>query len=80
MKWSLRGGEVGSEYKGSDRHVMIASISKPQGYKWSHKAGLLNRETNEPITKDPKQDSRINTRQRCNSKRFEQCGNNTRKN
>ena len=53
MKWSLRGGEVGSEYKGSDRHVMIASIAKPQGYKWSHKAGLLNRETNEPITKDP---------------------------
>ena len=37
MKWSLRGGEVGSEYKGSDRHVMIASIAKPQGYKWSPK-------------------------------------------
>ena len=32
---------------------MIASIAKPQGYKWSHKAGLLNRETNEPLTKDP---------------------------
>ena len=53
MKWSLRGGEVGSEYKGADRHVMIASVAKPQGYKWSFKAGLLNRETNEPITKDP---------------------------
>ena len=53
MKWSLQGGEVGSDYKGSDRHVMIASIAKPQGYKWSHKAGLLNRETNEPLTKDP---------------------------
>ena len=53
MRWSLKGGLPGSEYKGADRHVMIASIAKPQGYKWSHKSGLLNRETNEPITKDP---------------------------
>ena len=53
MKWSLQGGEPGSEYKGADRHVMMASIAKPLGYKWSHKAGLLNRDTNEPVTKDP---------------------------
>jgi len=33
--------------------VMMASIAKPLGYKWSHKAGLLNRDTNEPVTKDP---------------------------
>jgi hypothetical protein len=32
---------------------MMASIAKPLGYKWSHKAGLLDRETNEVITKDP---------------------------
>jgi hypothetical protein len=32
---------------------MMASIAKPLGFKWSHKAGLLNRDTNEPITKDP---------------------------
>jgi hypothetical protein len=53
MRWSLQGGEPGSEYKGADRHVMMASIAKPLGYKWSHKAGLLDRETNEVITKDP---------------------------
>ena len=27
MKWSLQGGEPGSEYKGADRHVMMASIA-----------------------------------------------------
>ena len=53
MKWSLQGGEPGSEYKGADRHVMMASIAKPLAYKWSHKAGLLNRDTNEPVSKDP---------------------------
>lgn len=53
MKWSLKGGQPGSEYKGADRHIMIASIAKPLGFKWSHKAGLLNRDTNELITKDP---------------------------
>jgi len=53
MRWSLQGGEPGSPYKGADRHVMMASIAKPLGYKWSHKAGLLARDTNEPITKDP---------------------------
>ena len=36
MKFSLS-GTVGSNYKGADRHVMMASIAKPQGYKWSFK-------------------------------------------
>ena len=44
MKWSLRGGEVGSEYKGPDRHVMIAHNAQVTN---GFKAGLLNRETNE---------------------------------
>tara|TARA_B100001109_G_scaffold230743_1_gene207479 strand:- start:1010 stop:1765 length:756 start_codon:yes stop_codon:yes gene_type:complete len=52
MKFSLS-GTVGSAFKGSDRHVMLASIAKPQGYKWSFKSGLIDRETNEVITKEP---------------------------
>lgn len=55
MRWSLKGGIPGSEYKGADRHVMIASIAKPLGYKWSHKSGLLNRDTNEVVSKNPDQ-------------------------
>ena len=53
MRWSMQGGTPGSEYKGVDRHILMASIAKALGYKWSFKAGLLNRETNELITKDP---------------------------
>ena len=52
MKFSLS-GTVGSNYKGADRHVMMSSIAKPQGYKWSFKSGLMDRETNEIITKEP---------------------------
>ena len=53
MKWSLRGGKEGSELKGSHRHIILASIAKARGMKWSFQNGLVNRETNEVITRDP---------------------------
>jgi hypothetical protein len=53
MKWSMRGGKEGSELKGSHRHIILASIAKTRGMKWSFQNGLVNRETNEIITKDP---------------------------
>ncbi len=53
MKWSMTGGREGSELKGSHRHIILASIAKIRGMKWSYQNGLVNRETNEVITKDP---------------------------
>jgi hypothetical protein len=53
MKWSMTGGREGSELKGSHRHMILSSISKARGLKWSFQNGLMNRETNEVITKDP---------------------------
>lgn len=53
QKFSLQGGVTGSEYKGMDRHILLASISKALGYRWSHNYGLLNRESNQPVSKDP---------------------------
>ncbi len=53
MKWSMTGGREGSELKGSHRHVILASIAKARGMKWSFQNGLVNRETNEVITRDP---------------------------
>jgi hypothetical protein len=53
MKWSMQGGKEGSELKGSHRHMILSSISKARGLKWSFQNGLMNRETNEVITKDP---------------------------
>lgn len=53
QKFSLQGGMTGSEYKGMDRHILLASIAKALGYRWSHNYGLLNRESNQPVSKDP---------------------------
>ena len=53
MKWSMTGGREGSELKGAHRHVILASIAKTKSMKWSFQNGLMNRDTNEVITKDP---------------------------
>ena len=53
MKWSMQGGKEGSPYKGAHRHILLASIAKTKGMKWSFQNGLVNRETNEVISKDP---------------------------
>lgn len=53
MKFSMTGGGEGSPYKGSHRHILLASIAKAKGMKWSFQNGLINRENNELITKDP---------------------------
>jgi hypothetical protein len=44
-----------SAYKGVHRALLLASIAKAQGMKWSYKNGLVDRETNEIITKNPQE-------------------------
>ena len=51
QKFALNTGE--SDYKGVHRAILLASIAKAQGMKWSYKNGLMDRETNEIITKTP---------------------------
>lgn len=51
QKFSLNTGE--SDFKGVHRAILLASIAKAQGMKWSYKNGLMDRETNEIITKNP---------------------------
>jgi len=53
MKWSMTGGREGSQLKGAHRHVILSSIANARGMKWSFQNGLVNRETNEVISKDP---------------------------
>jgi hypothetical protein len=53
MLFSMAGGAQDSKFKGMHRHLLLASIAKAQGMKWSYKNGLVNRETGETITKDP---------------------------
>ena len=51
QKFALNPGE--SNFKGVHRAILLASIAKAQDMKWSYKNGLVDRETNEIISKDP---------------------------
>ena len=53
QKFSLQGSSDGSPYKGMHRQLLLASIAKALGYKWSYKYGLVNRDTNEIVSQDP---------------------------
>lgn len=53
QQFSLTGGFADSKFKGLHRHILLASIAKAQGLKWSNKYGLISRTSNEVITKDP---------------------------
>jgi hypothetical protein len=43
---SMLGGKEGSEFKGEHRHILLASIARARGYKYSYKNGLMDPETN----------------------------------
>ena len=53
LKWSMRGEPGGSQYKGKHRHILLASIAKAQGMKWSYLRGLLDRATDDVISDQP---------------------------
>lgn len=56
QKFALNTGE--SDFKGVHRALLLASIAKAQGMKWSYKNGLMDRETNEIISKNPEEIAR----------------------
>lgn len=49
----MAGGVAGSKFKGVHRNILMASLAKARGLKFSPKAGLVDRATNETITQDP---------------------------
>lgn len=53
LQWSMRGEPGGSQYKGKHRHILLASIAKAQGMKWSYLRGLLDRATDNVISDKP---------------------------
>lgn len=53
MKWSLQGATGESPFKGVHRQILIASIAKSNGYKWSANKGLIDRDTNDLISTNP---------------------------
>ena len=53
MKFAFKGTGDGTVYKGAHRAIMIASMAKARGFKWSPGKGLIDRETNELVTGAP---------------------------
>ena len=53
QKWALSGAPEGSAYKASHKNILLASIAKALGYKWSLKNGLVDRKTDKTVSKDP---------------------------
>ena len=53
MKFAYKGTGDGTVYKGAHRAIMIASLAKARGMKWSPGKGLYNRETNELVASAP---------------------------
>lgn len=56
QQFSMQGGSEGSQYRGVHRQILLSSIAKALGMKWSYKSGLMDRESNQPIEggQDPK--------------------------
>ncbi len=46
---SMLGGTADSPYRGEHRHILLSSIARARGLKYSPKFGLVDPETNEPI-------------------------------
>jgi len=46
---SMLGGSEGSPYRGEHRHILLSSIARARGMKYSPKNGLVDPETNEPV-------------------------------
>lgn len=53
QQFSVRGGLEGSPYKGEHRHILLSSIARARGFKYSYKNGLVDPATDQIITKDP---------------------------
>jgi len=55
MKWSMAGSNEGTAYSGADRQILMSSIATAQGMKWSSQNGLIDRESNQVISKNPQE-------------------------
>jgi hypothetical protein len=55
MKFSMYSAGDTSHYSGADRNMLMSSIAKAQGIKYSWQKGLIRREDEQLISKDPDQ-------------------------
>ena len=54
QKFAMQGA-ADSEFKGSHRHILMSSIAKSLGLKWSAKEGITSRTSGNVVSKDPQE-------------------------
>lgn len=59
LKFSMYSAGDVSQYSGADRNLLMSSIAKAQGLKYSWQKGLISREDETPISKDPDEIARL---------------------
>lgn len=59
LKFSMYSAGDSSQYSGADRNLLMSSIAKAQGLKYSWQKGLISREDETPISKDPDEIARL---------------------
>lgn len=55
MKWSMAGSNDATAYSGADRQIVMSSIASAQAYKWSPQKGLIDRMSDQVITRNPQE-------------------------
>ena len=53
MKFSMHSAGDSSKFSGADRNLLMSSVAKSQGLKYSWQRGLIQRETDTIISQDP---------------------------
>jgi len=53
QQFSMRGEPQGGNFKGMHRHILLASIARARGYKYSYKNALMDPVTDQTIEKNP---------------------------
>lgn len=53
QQWSMRGSLPNSPYRGMHRHILLASIARAQGLKYSYKNGIVDPQSDKIIAKEP---------------------------
>lgn len=55
MKWSMAGSNDATAFSGAERQILMSSIATAQGFKWSPQQGLIDRMSNQVITRNPQE-------------------------
>jgi hypothetical protein len=55
MKWSMAGSNDATAFTGAERQILMSSIATAQAFKWSPQQGLIDRMSNQVITRNPQE-------------------------